>query len=75
MQTVVVNQAVNLATGDAALQTQITALRESLRNHRERARKMWEACAPEAEQEGEARQALGRFTEKLLKGQMDEAYG
>jgi hypothetical protein len=59
---------------DAALQTQIVALRESLKRHREQAQKLWDACAQGGEAASDARRALGQFTEQLLKGQMDEAY-
>jgi hypothetical protein len=64
------------AVDNTNLQSQIAALRESLKNQRNRARKMWDACAPDAKENVEEnRQALGRFTEKLLKGQIDEVYG
>ena len=63
------------STNEGALQSQIAALRESLQNHRNRARKLWDACAPEsAEGAGEARMALGQFTAKFLKGQTDAAF-
>jgi hypothetical protein len=58
----------------AELQAQIAAMRKSLQACRNRARKMWDACAPEVAAE-ESRAAVGRFTEQLLKGKMDEAYG
>lgn len=62
-------------TGDASgLQSQIAALRESLRNQRERARKMWETASPGTELQ-DNRTNLGRFTEKLLNGPLDEIYG
>ena len=61
--------------GDSDLQPQIAALRELVISHRNHAREMWDACAPDAGSESkEARLALGRYTEKLLKGKMDETY-
>ena len=63
-----------ISGGNAGLQAQIAALRESLKNQRDRSRQLWETCAPGAGVE-DNRASLGRFTEKLVKGPLDEAYG
>jgi hypothetical protein len=76
MQTAAANSMTSAAANESALQAQIAAMRESLNNHRTRARNLWDACSPEAaESSGEARIALGQFTAKFLKGQTDAVYG
>lgn len=74
MQTSAMNKTnIVAAANESALQVQIGAMRESLKNQRERARKMWNDCAAEStQQSGEARLALGQFTAKLLKRKVDE---
>jgi len=77
MQTTMVSSAASaaVAASDVALQEQIAALRGSLKAHRMRARKLWDACAPESkENSGEAKLALGQFTAKYLKRQADAVY-
>jgi hypothetical protein len=74
MHTSTIHPAID-ATAAEELQVQIAALRKSLRNHRDRARNMWNACVADGgEEAGEARLALGRFTEKFLMSQKDEVY-
>jgi len=74
MQAPTVTTASYVAADSSGLQAQIAALRESLKNQRDRSRKLWETCAPGATPE-DNRTNLGRFTEKLVKGPLDEAYG
>jgi len=63
------------SASENVLQSQIITLRGLLKDHRNRACAMWRGCSPEAGSESkEARLALGRFTEKLLNGEMDEPY-
>ena len=76
MQSAVLTSTPSFAASDnAALLAQIKALRDSLKNQRNRARNLWDSCSPAAaEDAGESRAALGRFTEKLLKGESDAVY-
>jgi hypothetical protein len=63
------------SASDNVHQSQILVLRELLKDHRNRVCGMWNACALDAGSDSkEARLTLGRFTEKLLNGEMDEPH-
>ena len=75
MQNAAISSTAASAGLESNLQSQIAAMRESLGNQRARARKLWDDCAPDAGKNAEeTRVALGRFTDKLLKGQLDAVY-